>query len=933
MNTQINEMDTLLEGVQTIELLEGLQLFKMEPCFVCSSNYDLRQRETCILPCCHKSICSRCLEKILNDQEVDKKCPHCRKTLEQETLADFSLNVVIQEALNFQHFGEIDCDQCTHERKEKAIKICNKCGSLCSKCCSSHNQMKIFRSHEISSIPVEKWSINLLKVFQHPIKCESHKNQNLNSFCKLCKKVICKECIKISHKDCKEAIHTVEEAFKNVNDSLKDDLKTIDLLSVKRRCLLLKQTQEQHLEDIDREIDALKEQCLNTLKSNFDAVRLEFQNKAQKFRTGCNKTMEQIKELENSRNNICSFIEDASSLQNKVGFLKCANQVKHSTEYLRDNLKQVDNVDEIDYLSWIKEIFSDLHLSVGELCVDFALDVAEECSGYPSILDILKKYRSVTREKERSIQINENSSEHPTLYGVNFEMEQFPRYHYHFDLVQKILDSKEPVDKDAITSDVSTAIHRTILVSGTVKENDLELLKPLTVKKLSDTNGYFDEGNNNAILIFFTGAESRIQSLEEEQLIASSAWSLFITPETQSGEKYSRLKEDGHFSIVAPDLDAIWNSLTSALELPLIEILKERKRITKSRRDFLADIDTVIRRIEKCSAFTATRAKQRPTDIPQEIRSVLNRFENHIIRYGFYFNVFRVIVNDNHEQDVKEALTAAAPLSFCKIVVIPQNKFKEEVKPFTGKLQAQGGKLYQSNDPRPMTSSDDLYGTLGCLAILNRESTVALSCRHVCVEHNIVYIENELNERIPLGECIYKSEGNVQNIENDFAIVKVDPETEKCFSDKRMFNHMGKPTKTEASNLQDSLELFGEIVHKIGATSRWTQGKIVSSEIIENLHGVIAVQGMNDEEFGKPGDSGSMVFRELLDSRERKLEVVAVLTAGKYESRSDSEVETKDEEDEQTPTLNLVLCSVFNTAFEHLKKCDSSLQSITFFND
>ncbi|XP_048732174.2 uncharacterized protein LOC125649015 isoform X2 [Ostrea edulis] len=897
-----------------------------------NSNYELHQREPCILPCCHKSICSRCLEKILDDQEINKKCPNCQKTLEQETLTDFSLNVVIQEALNFQHFGEIDCDQCTHERKEKAIKICNKCGSLCSKCCSSHNQMKIFRSHEISSIPVEKWSINLLRVFKHPIKCESHKNQNLNSFCERCKKVICKECIEISHKDCKEAIHTVEEAFKNVNDSLKGDLKTIDLLSVKRRCLLLKQTQEQHLEDIDREIDALKQQCLNTLKSNFDAVRLEFQNKAQKFRTGCNKTMEQIKELENSHNNICSFIEDASLLQNKVGFLQCANQVKHSTEYLRDNLKQVDKVDEIDYLSWIKEIFSDLHLSVGELSVVFALGVAEECNGYPSILDILKKYRFLTMEKERCIQINQNSVEqYPTLYDVNFEMEQFPRYHYHFDLVQKMLDSKEPVDKDVITSDVSTAIHRTILVSGTVKENDLELLKPLTVNTLTKTNGFLDKGNDHAILIFFTGAESRIQSLEEEQMIASSAWSLFITSETQSGEKYSRLKEDGHFSIVAPDPDAIWNSLTSALELPLIEILKERKRITKSRRGFLADIDTVIRRIENCSAFTATRAKQRPTDIPQEIRNVLKRFEIHILRYGFYFYVFRVIVHDNHEQDVKEALTAAAPPSFRKIVVIPQNKFKEEVKPFTGKPQAQGGKLYQSNDPRPMAFSDDLYGTLGCLAILNRESTVALSCRHVCVKQNIVYIENELNERIPLGQYLYNSKEKVQMIQSDLAIIRVDPEAEKCFSDKRLLNHMGNPTKTKVSNLEDSLELFGEIVHKLGATSQWTQGKIVSSEIIENLHGVIAVQGMNDEEFGKPGDSGSIVFRELLDSRERKLEVVAVLTAGKYESRSDSEVEIKDQEDEQSS--NLVLCLVFKTAFENLKKCDFSLQSITFFND
>jgi hypothetical protein len=85
-------------------------------------------------------------------------------------------------------------------------------------------------------------------------------------------------------------------------------------------------------------------------------------------------------------------------LQNKVGFLQCAEKVKHSTEHLRNNLKQIDTVEEIDYLSWIKGIFSKLHLSLGEVSVDFALGVAEECNGYPLILDILKQYRSSTRE-------------------------------------------------------------------------------------------------------------------------------------------------------------------------------------------------------------------------------------------------------------------------------------------------------------------------------------------------------------------------------------------------------------------------------------------------------------------------------------------------------------------------------------------------------
>jgi hypothetical protein len=192
----------------------------------------------------------------------------------------------------------------------------------------------------------------------------------------------------------------VGEAFEKVSDALKDDLKKIDPSLVKRKCLEISQVHMRDLEDIDRETDALKVQCINTLKGNFDAVRSEFQKKAQNYRNGCTTIMDQIKELEDSHDNLCSFIKDASSLQNKIGFLHCADKVKKSAEYLRDNLKQIDTVEEVDYLSWIKGIFSELHLSVGELSVDFALGVAEECNSYPLILDIFKQYRSSTRERE-----------------------------------------------------------------------------------------------------------------------------------------------------------------------------------------------------------------------------------------------------------------------------------------------------------------------------------------------------------------------------------------------------------------------------------------------------------------------------------------------------------------------------------------------------
>lgn len=70
------------------------------------------------------------------------------------------------------------------------------------------------------------------------------------------------------------------------------------------------------------------------------------------------------------------------------------------------------------------------------------------------------------------------------------------------------------------------------------------------------------------------------------------------------------------------------------------------------------------------------------------------------------------------------------------------------------------------------------------------------------------------------------------------------------------------------------------------------------------------------------------MFRESSNARERKLEVVAVLSAGKFEIRD----QPADEEDDQKSTQKLVLCSVFKDALEQIMKNNDSVESVEFFN-
>ena len=112
------------------------------------------------------------------------------------------------------------------------------------------------------------------------------------------------------------------------------------------------------------------------------------------------------------------------------------------------------------------------------------------------------------------------------------------------------------------------------------------------------------------------------------------------------------------------------------------------------------------------------------------------------------------------------------------------------------------------------------------------------------------------------------------SIQNDFfAIVEVNPNIERLFSRKKLIDEAGIPTKAQVC--EENLNLIGEIVHKLGASTQWTTGKVVCSEMIENTQGIIAVRGMNGDVFGKRGDSGSIVFRKTFRGKEQIIEAVS----------------------------------------------------------
>lgn len=706
--------------------------------------------------------------------------------------------------------------------------------------------------------------ISLAQVEENCLFCDKHKDTNNGSFCKKCQKGVCEECVLESHGECQSEICTSHQWLE---ESVQNS--AINRLEIPQ---LIKYILE-HLHKIEKNAPSLT------------------------YREGIIQQLIKLRESTLSLHNFIKKTEEEMDVNKNI-----------ATDH--------------EYPSLPTELFSESCRTaniIPTVCIHF--DVDEKMERFRNIGDL--------GYQNKALPVSFYSK-----YQVTYTSAMFPRYDYHLELIQKIIDREIEEDGNITIKDEYKISLSTIRVHvyGSTIEEIRELLDPLEMQESFGNDQYL----GNVILVAFIDAtdgdfETSCNNIQEQMNELKCCWCIIVSSMHDLEKLRKHLLDKTHttkVSIVPPDTETLWKYLTSAMELPLIEFLNVKsmnKGLSNSLRE---DVETVLRRIEKCSEIKPSHESY---EIPIDIKNVLDRYAKSIVQYGFHFENFRIVVKNGKFDEVKEALNATELCDSFAIEVIRQNDFKETIIPFTGEHQAQGMKLYQSPEKQQNSASQttiDRYGTLGSLALLNNEKTVALSCRHICIKGGNVFFENEQNERILLGTCINTSE-EAQKIYNDLAIFGLDRDVEKNFPKKKLLNHKGVLTNAEVFRSTDTFGIRGEIVHKLGASSKWTQGKIVASERVENVYSIIKVRGMNGQEFGKPGDSGSIVFRESQDARERKLEVVAILVGGQIENGEQLNDQTNDENSQS----ELIVCTVFKDALELIKKSNSSIKSLEFFND
>ncbi|XP_062596796.1 uncharacterized protein LOC134258285 [Saccostrea cucullata] len=222
---------------------------------------------------------------------------------------------------------------------------------------------------------------------------------------------------------------------------------------------------------------------------------------------------------------------------------------------------------------------------------------------------------------------------------------------------------------------------------------------------------------------------------------------------------------------------------------------------------------------------------------------------------------------DDIEQELKTLDTEESFLQSHTLEILEGNV---EVTPYIG----QGDKLYPGhliNDSETKAKSDTAssnsedansniqYGTLGAfLEEITSKGLYGITCRHVIPHENEkVFMEIQKND-LPseVGQSVYTSENEWE----DFAVFEVkDFLIDQCI--KTFHNDDDEECNVEVHQGND---LDNWIVHKKGARTGWTTGRILSRECYSSLipvkHGVFLVGGFDEDYFARTGDSGSVVF-------------------------------------------------------------------------
>ncbi|XP_062611459.1 uncharacterized protein LOC134273281 [Saccostrea cucullata] len=344
-----------------------------------------------------------------------------------------------------------------------------------------------------------------------------------------------------------------------------------------------------------------------------------------------------------------------------------------------------------------------------------------------------------------------------------------------------------------------------------------------------------------------------------------------------------------------PVMKNIHEAMTEILERPIHGFLnKVRSAVLKLGSQSLQnELDMLLKlkivkptapSVKSCiESYPSNDNKNR---IPENIKDYLCR-KREVVGFGLWWNGdFIVLVN---KKEKSRHLETNLLLIGDKFFQHWSLKVHESNLKFELFLQ-QGDKIYPSSADASLCTpvvGPSSQGTVGGFVKDSGSNIYALTCSHVCnLDNKQAFAHLSKNSPIEkIGECVFS--GNLARSGEccDISLVQIDGHLEKhCkLSMGNRFRENCYVTVEELSKIDKD-----DFVHKKGATTSFTTGKILSREfhcnIINGESKMFLVSGMSGK-FSERGDSGSIVYVNEQNSLLDTIRVIGIVSGGEIEQR------------------------------------------------
>nr|XP_022339364.1 uncharacterized protein LOC111134534 isoform X3 [Crassostrea virginica] len=501
--------------------------------------------------------------------------------------------------------------------------------------------------------------------------------------------------------------------------------------------------------------------------------------------------------------------------------------------------------------------------------------------------------------KRMSDELYKRENEHLKKYQVLDETKFLPRYIYHRSLLhsfgerlQYIPEFKELTFKECC-----------ILLGGSVnKENRIEIFNeaaPCKETLLNDLSRGAD-GDDILMVYFLTNDEGHMEEIIQlgRHISPNNGTILFVVNSSFLNDEYlcAKTTDDSkkfgftHVEFVEKSRYDIISKMTCILEKRItVDLQNIKHRLiqcssTQNVGSRLLEVHAILRRLRQAACYPVLITEDdEEEDVGEienaEVDEIIERFGDKILYHGYDGEKHYVITTEEGVMETLITSLSKLPKGQAQFAITVQNNVEVEELTRPG-VPLHGAKFVYVNNGVDSFRVDRSFATTGSLMLANGNSLVVVTCRHA-LQNDPIYVLID-DTVVKLGRQVQQSNNNMERIDDDIALVKIEDETrpllnEKC--EKLLIDKCGipSPARTTLHNLKKN-----DIVHKRGASTGLTTGLV--SDIRNNPFGKFKnparffyIKEMDNGKFAEPGDSGSLVFQHSLSPVENVLYVVAIV--------------------------------------------------------